>query len=267
MASRQGEHDDPDRRYGEGTGEHLGRPAELDDHDEPESEAHEPPTGRLTYEDLVEQQEHEGGNRRQNQEEVAFALADHVRGEAVQEPADESGRDPGRVSAQDEEHRRRRAGKSEREEDVEGGDRAEEHRDGCADGPGERHRGVVGEVDAPGIIDHSSSGAGSVRWVRACGTPGEEPHLLAAVAAAAALHRVGHPPYPRGEVCHDTEAQIDGKDDGDGESFSPSRSLGSFEGRRLRRLGNFQARAHQASSLAQAALGRQTIGGEAPFSS
>ena len=142
-------------------------------------------------------EEHEWGQRDEEEEQVPFSLPDHVGREAVQKTADESGECPGSEATKDEEGSRCRAGEGEGEEHVERGDRTEQQSDRCPDDARERHRGVVSEVDAPRIIDPVRS-EGILEVGDGVRRPCQEPRLLAWVAVTAALHRVGHPPVHEG---------------------------------------------------------------------
>ncbi len=249
-----------DRGHERGGPEDLSRDVELRHHQRSEHQAlsHEPPVP--AGHDLVQGVEDEWWQGDEREVHVDRALADHVRREAVEEPAGEGGRGPACPAAQHEVHREGRQGERQPAQQVLARDRAHGEGERGGEETEERYPGVLGEIGAERHVDQ-------VRQERVLavedrvGQPGEEPDGLrrVLVATARAGPDSGRVAGPGRIVRQETEHRV-GKECRD-RRMAPERAeprarragrhdrLGSPLRPRQDRVGRGSGRAHQAGRL------------------
>ena len=173
-----------------------------------QGEQRAPPLGSSPLDDqeLVEDEEHERGERDEHQVQVVQALTHHVGGEPVEEPSDERGRPPRREAASEDITRGRRRGHGKRQHCVEAVDRTEQQRDRRGDQAEQGLAGVGEQVHPVGVVPV----CGEERIVpvqEGERRPGEEPHVHLGVEAAR-LDQTRRARRPHAPVSDEGDAEV-----------------------------------------------------------
>ena len=203
-AAQDEQHEQADDRDHEGGGEHLLGRHELREGDEPEREPRDERSPATAHEQLVRQQQHQRRQRDEHQVEVAGALGDQVRREAVQQPGREPRPRPRRPAAGHPPHRGRRPGEARHRQQRVRGQRPGGQRDRGGEQPGQRQQGVPHQVHAVG---HGERVGGPRRAPvqHSVRRPGEEPVGLRGVPAGAGGR--GAQAVQRRRVAHERQQQ------------------------------------------------------------